>query len=758
MWLNSLIPSLTRSFLFFSLMVSTVSSEVLSNLAIYDPNFLGREEIIEKIHDCLKKKKTISLYGIPGIGKSATARKYAELFRGDYDIIWIFNCKIPLDSQLQSLALFLKKQKLIQENIDIKDLSVSGGFKKLFKALKRLKILLILDDVKEFGDVKVILFNLNRGDNHHVLMTSKKKPFQIDHIALPLLSEKNSQLLFKKIAKTDDKTSEDISKHLFKAPIVIRQAAEHISSGFISGKSYLQHLKNKGEALKNRERKFISKNKQNLPCWDQAHDSAEIVLRVFIEDVLQEVPESRFLLEILPFLHNQNVSRKFIERCLQVGFGLEGFLAQESISALSQFNILLGNSSSAQNNFYFHEVYQSLVPQMAKDWNQLKRRFAEFLVHELYQKSENRIKHLSNQSEVLAHATKFCTTIESSFENRDVLRIRVAILFYQLYVLRDHKSALLNIEKIEKIRKNIGMDQKLKSDYVMSKGDVSSLYNVSNAEKMDKLLEEMLDVYNFFKTNRGSPDEKLRILNSIIQNLLLRMNKDKAVIYVLEADKIVGDVRDKSILVSYAYFKTWFYLFVEQFDKANEQADIGMSLIRNQPRTAINFYIQNMKAEALLRLERPEEAIQYAEFSYQSCREYFGDRKMDVAAEALTYLALSLHKLNKSEKAEYYIKKSIDYYAEVYGAPDKSLDQVEALIIYGDILQKQEKKKKSLEVYKNALVAARNLLQSFDNVIIKRIYEKIIKISMDLEDYDISGAFIKKYEKSFGAWEAKVPF
>ena len=86
----------------------------MSNLPPYNPNFVGREELLTTIHDTFQQGDgsvaiTQAIAGLGGVGKTQLARAYAHRHKADYDLIWQLSADEPaaLDEALRQLGTVL---------------------------------------------------------------------------------------------------------------------------------------------------------------------------------------------------------------------------------------------------------------------------------------------------------------------------------------------------------------------------------------------------------------------------------------------------------------------------------------------------------------------------------------------------------------------------------------------------------------------------------------------------------------------------
>ena len=79
--------------------------------------FVGREEEIQKIRNSFdSKKKAVFLHGVAGIGKTEIARKYAELYKKDYDVVLFV--KYDINSSLHENFTSIKVENCEAEGLE----------------------------------------------------------------------------------------------------------------------------------------------------------------------------------------------------------------------------------------------------------------------------------------------------------------------------------------------------------------------------------------------------------------------------------------------------------------------------------------------------------------------------------------------------------------------------------------------------------------------------------------------------------------
>lgn len=100
-------------------------------------NFIGRKQDIEYINSILKNKNDIFIYGIAGTGKTELAKKYAELYKRDFDTVVFCKYDDSLISTLRNITI---------ENADYSTTSDHNFINKELPKLCDDNLLIILDN------------------------------------------------------------------------------------------------------------------------------------------------------------------------------------------------------------------------------------------------------------------------------------------------------------------------------------------------------------------------------------------------------------------------------------------------------------------------------------------------------------------------------------------------------------------------------------------------------------------------------------
>src|SRR6266536_1392231 len=152
--------------------------ERISNLVPQNPNFTGRDELLDELHRSFtgeppgqggrRQRWVQAVHGLAGVGKSQLAREYAHRHAGEYDVVWWLRADRP-STVLAGLAELA--QRLHLPNQGDRDQLVDQLVTELGK---RDRWLLVFDNAAEPHDLTRFLPARGHG---HVLVTTRNPAF-----------------------------------------------------------------------------------------------------------------------------------------------------------------------------------------------------------------------------------------------------------------------------------------------------------------------------------------------------------------------------------------------------------------------------------------------------------------------------------------------------------------------------------------------------------------------------------------------------
>lgn len=209
------------------------------NVPPRNPNFIGRESVLEMLQQSLSLGKNISLtqqtfHGLGGIGKTQLAVEYAYRHSAEYDVVWWMHAEdgSTLKSDYAALVIELN----LPEKAD-KDQAV------IIQAVKKWlnhnpKWLLVFDNAKDSKSIRDCLPGAEGG---HVLITSRNQEWSGTSLEIKVWSRKESiDFLHKRTGLNDDKVDNEIAEALGDLPLALEQASAYIKKSHIGYAEYLE--------------------------------------------------------------------------------------------------------------------------------------------------------------------------------------------------------------------------------------------------------------------------------------------------------------------------------------------------------------------------------------------------------------------------------------------------------------------------------------------------------------------------------------
>lgn len=264
---------------------------ILFNLREPIPDFTGREEVLNNLHQILTKNRDmavispslaattgqaneaiqrplagpsstqasqLSISGLGGIGKTQLALQYAKLYAQDFDnnIIWI-NAETleSLDSSCFKLANKLQLETKDRYGMDKK---IDEIVDLIYEYFSDKKSLFIFDNAEDFRSIETYLPKSLLGNKPTVLITSRFSHWKnvATVLSLDVFSEKETLALFKKVLGDNNQQYQilTLNKMLQGLPLALNQAIAYIQfqrevDPKFSINQYIELFKTKAELL-----------------------------------------------------------------------------------------------------------------------------------------------------------------------------------------------------------------------------------------------------------------------------------------------------------------------------------------------------------------------------------------------------------------------------------------------------------------------------------------------------------------------------
>lgn len=227
--------------------------------------FIGRETELKSIKESFdSKKKAVFLHGFGGIGKTEIARKYAELYKKDYDVVLFvkYDNNATLQEKLDEIEIenfdgnTSDKRKKLRGLLDDKTLVIVDNFDVEIGADNGLKYLL---------DTKAHILVSTRTDFSSVYSGDKYTQIEITELAsaeleqvffsnakIEYLSNTDKDILYKifKLIENHTYATELLAKQMYYSGWSIETLYHKIKSGFAALESVEKIITNKDDDTK----------------------------------------------------------------------------------------------------------------------------------------------------------------------------------------------------------------------------------------------------------------------------------------------------------------------------------------------------------------------------------------------------------------------------------------------------------------------------------------------------------------------------
>ena len=323
-----------------------------------NPYFTGRGEILDKLRETLERDGKAALSGLPGVGKTQTAREYAHRHRAEYDrVLWV-----TADSE-KSLGLgfaSLARELDLREK-DEKDQSV------VVEAAKRWlttndRWLLILDNA---DDLLMARPFVPTGRNGHSLLTTRASATGAiaERVEVSRMGRDEGALFLLRRAKiilrdtglnaaprTEREAAKKFCGEVGGLPLALDQAGAFVEEKQTALEEYLDLYRAEGEKLR-AERGEMAKE----------HASVAVTFSLAFQKVAEESPAAADLMRLCAFLAPDAIPEEVITEGASGLLGPEagalGFL--EAVKGARRYSLI--ERHRASKTLEVHRLVQDVV-------------------------------------------------------------------------------------------------------------------------------------------------------------------------------------------------------------------------------------------------------------------------------------------------------------------------------------------------------------------------------------------------------------
>ena len=220
---------------------------VLGEYPLRNPNFTGREDLLDELHASLTTEETTAvlphaLHGMGGVGKSLLANEYIHRRLDDYEVIWWIQAERTTGIQASLVRL---GQRLGLPVTDEANTAVPIVLDALRRGDPHGDWLLVFDNAE--SPEQVVPF-LPGGGTGHVLITSRDarwasraRPLEVDVFK----REESVRLLKRRVPGIDDQDADRLAEVLGDLPLAVEQAAAWHAETGMPAEEYLRLFEEK---------------------------------------------------------------------------------------------------------------------------------------------------------------------------------------------------------------------------------------------------------------------------------------------------------------------------------------------------------------------------------------------------------------------------------------------------------------------------------------------------------------------------------
>lgn len=359
-----------------------------------NPNFVGRDALLDQIHETLTSKRAAALtaiHGMGGVGKTQLAAEYAYDHAGDYQVVWWIKSEEPaaLASDYAALAEQLNLPQKQERDQRVIVTAVSewlnhhGGW------------LLIFDNAARKEDLRGWLPQNRAG---HVVITSRDpnwggvaKPLEIE-----VLSRDDAiKFLLKRVGQDDEAAARKLAEALGDLPLALEQAGAYIET---TGKPLAEYL----VLFKTRHAELLLRGKP-----DDYPDTIATTWEISFQAAQQESPAAAELLNVCAFLAPDDIPIA----ALRKGKGeLPDLLAEtvadelrfdDAVATLRRYSLI----ERSEDGLFVHRLVQMVArDRLLDDERRVSAEAAVRVVNDSFPQDSDDVRTWTNCERLLPHA------------------------------------------------------------------------------------------------------------------------------------------------------------------------------------------------------------------------------------------------------------------------------------------------------------------------------------------------------------------
>ena len=650
----------------------TKASTVNNSLLPID-NLIVRNDLINEIGRQLKSSSS-SMYiaGEAGVGKTQLVRKYLDLNKNDYQVIWWINFKNDITFQVKELKRELQDQICESKcNIPVDEDNVFKGVKNFIRK-KNLKALIIIDNLVNANDAAYLKGKLEGEKNLKTIFISRRESNRKTDITVLGFSDKETHEYLKKSLLPERIKQDQIVKSIIKDAKGIPLALERLVYLFntmtnleIEGYSKIKHKSQIGDLLDTDERLVLED-----PGYDR--NLYYIYNQNFVK-IKSENKDAYTLLKYISYL-SESIGEETLSNIWEAFKG-DNNQAQyyKTVNYLTKSFTLKGyKRSDNQENMLVYEIHpllkEILYSEVNKEEGDIKNIkflsdvFINLLPRDFTKVSEYTAK---NQSAFINFERLIEVSGKSKVDSSNILLLKIKLL--RIYC--DNFLYKRAMELIKEIYKDISKFKRQKDKtyiehlamfYVLE----GRLWNYKYAN-YEKGLSSLREAEKISKEVGSKIDESITflILCHIADVLYHSGNIEESKIYIKKINNELSEYLSKNKKLEYFNMLKAKLLFNDGlYQEALEEAEKGLAIkiqrLGSKSTLLLPYVI--LKSDIFIHMKKYEKAKEYLDQYYKKCFQGEYDVTSLLESRILRLRGLANLKLGDNKNGERDINHAIE--------------------------------------------------------------------------------------------------
>lgn len=410
--------------------------------------YVNHESQLYQIREHLNSSGTVSITGTTAMGKSEMAKKYAEQYEDEYDIIAIFDTGSNLTAQFIDLIRKINHNICVKEGCSISD-NPKVAKENLLSYLKDKKHWLLIFDNLHISENQKIKDIIELKHSGHVIICSQEEKYLDRKVKAPYLKPDESYLIIKKIMQNPSREYLNELTNLFQGqPYMVANSAIYLQNNpHMTIEDYVKYMKgNDNKIMKHLEL-----------CLSNMR------------------PDSKNILYIISLINNQNVSRQLLSQIVDNKDKLSTY-----IDELIGYGLIEQVDNEINSHtFRMHDVIQSELANSIDD----KVKIINFILDKM-----DKLMPLNQtvpERIALISAPSVQSNLEKLVQNAEVYGADVYKTMRGNDILLDHYLKIRDWENC-----------KLKAEWLTNKKKIKSI-------ELDNMSNEEMVTYGHYLTNIG---------------------------------------------------------------------------------------------------------------------------------------------------------------------------------------------------------------------------------------------------------------